>query len=64
MTRITWVVVYRAKKDAVWLARTFHTINDLSRELYGADAPSLTDDEITAWIADSQDKNSGDLVRP
>jgi len=35
MTRINWLVTYRHKKDASWLARTFQMINNLSRELYG-----------------------------
>lgn len=63
LTRITWVVTYRAKKDPAWLARTFAKINALSAELFGPDAPTLSDDEIAAWIAGQAEKSNGDLVR-
>ena len=63
MTRITWVVTYRHKKDAAWLTRTFHKINDLSRELHGPDAPTLSEDEIAAWIADHAAHTNGELVQ-
>src|SRR3972149_7068562 len=39
MTRVNWLATYRHKKDAAWLTRTFQMINQLSRELYGDDAP-------------------------
>lgn len=63
MTRITWVVTYRHKKDAAWLTRTFHKINDLSRELHGPDAPALSDEEIAAWIVEHPTHTNGELVQ-
>lgn len=63
LTRITWVVTYRAKKDAAWLARTFAKINALSQEVFGPDAPTLSDEEIAAWIAEQPGKSNGELVR-
>lgn len=63
MTRINWVVTYRAKKDAAWLARTFAKINALSREVFGPDAPTLSDEEIATWIADQPGRTNGELVR-
>lgn len=63
MTRITWVVTYRHKKDAAWLTRTFNKINDLSRELHGPDAPVLSDDEIAAWIATHAQHSNAELVQ-
>ncbi|HML23598.1 MAG TPA: hypothetical protein PKD09_18215 [Aggregatilinea sp.] len=63
MTRINWVVTYRAKKDADWLTRTFHKINDLSRELHGPYAPTFSDDEIAAWIAAQPSQSNGELLQ-
>jgi hypothetical protein len=63
MTHITWVVVFRDKKDAAWLTRTFHKINDLSCELHGPDAPALSDDEIAAWLAGHEQHSSGELIQ-
>ncbi|WP_119065492.1 hypothetical protein [Aggregatilinea lenta] len=63
MTRITWVVTYRSKKDADWLTRTFHKINDLSRELHGLDAPTLSDEEIAAWIAEQPGHTNAELIQ-
>jgi hypothetical protein len=62
MTRVTWLVVYRNKKDSAWLTRTFAAINQLSRELYGEDAPVLSDEEIAAWIAEQPAHNNAELV--
>jgi len=63
MTRVTWLAVYRHKKDATWLTRTFQTINQLSRELYGPQAPVFSDEAIAAWIAGHAQHSNGDLVR-
>ncbi|MBN2305264.1 MAG: hypothetical protein JXQ72_12335 [Anaerolineae bacterium] len=63
MTRINWVVTYRAKKDPVWLARTFQMINKLSQDLFGDDALVLADDEIKTWIDEQAGRSSGDLIR-
>lgn len=62
LTRITWVVTYRDKKDAAWLTRTFAKINALSQELFGPDAPALSDEEIAAWIAEQPNRTNGELV--
>lgn len=62
LTRITWVVTYRAKKDAAWLTRTFAKINALSQEVFGPDAPTLSDEEIAAWIAEQPGKSNGELI--
>lgn len=63
MTRITWLVVYRNKKDAAWLTRTFAALNQASRELYGEDAPVLSDEEIAAWIAEHPAHSNAELVQ-
>lgn len=63
MTRVTWLVVYRKKKDSAWLTRTFQTINDLNRQLHGADAPVFSDEEIAAWIAAEAPGSNGDQVK-
>ena len=63
MTRINWVVTYRHKKDAAWLARTFQMINKLSQDLYGEDAPVIAEDEITTWIAEHPGRSNADLVQ-
>ncbi len=63
MARINWVVTYRNKKDPAWLTRTFAKINQLSREVFGPDAPVLSDDEIAAWIADHPNRSNIDLLR-
>lgn len=63
MTRMTWLVTYRAKKDAKWLTQTFQMVNKLSQELLGSDAPVFSDEEIAAWIADHPKYTDGDLIR-
>jgi hypothetical protein len=63
MTRVTWLVVYRNKKDAAWLTRTFAALNQLSRELYGEDAPVFSDEEIAAWIAEHSHHTNQELVQ-
>lgn len=63
LTRITWVVTFREKKDAAWLTRTFAKINALSQEVFGPDAPTLSDEEIAEWIAGQAGKSNGELVR-
>lgn len=63
MTRMTWVVTYRQKKDANWLTRTFEKINELSREVYGPNAPTLSDQAITEWIAGHAAHTDGELLR-
>ncbi|NLE50439.1 MAG: hypothetical protein GX613_03455 [Chloroflexi bacterium] len=62
LTRLTWVVTYRAKKDGAWLTRTFAKINALSQELFGPDAPTLSDEEIAAWIAEQPNRSNGELL--
>lgn len=63
MTRITWVVTYRDQKDDEWLMRTLVKINQLSQEVYGPDAPQLSDEEIARWIAARGQHNTGELVQ-
>jgi len=63
MARINWVVTYRNKKDAAWLTRTFAKINQLSREVFGPDAPVLSDDEVAAWIAEHPHHSNAELLR-
>jgi hypothetical protein len=63
MTRVTWLVVYRKKKDAAWLTRTFQTINEMNRQLHGPDALVFSDEEITAWIAAENPGSNGDQIK-
>jgi hypothetical protein len=63
MTRITWLVTYRHKKDAAWLTKTFQMVNKLNADLHGPDAPTLSDDAIAAWIADHPNHTNGELVQ-
>ncbi|MBI5960678.1 MAG: hypothetical protein HY866_18210 [Chloroflexi bacterium] len=63
MTRLTWLVTYRHKKDAVWLTRTFQMVNQLGKELYGDGAPVVPDEEIAAWIAGHAAQSDSDLLR-
>lgn len=63
MTRINWMATYRHKKDAVWLTRTFQMINQLSRELFGDDAPVMTAEQITAWLADHARLTNAEVVQ-
>ncbi|MBN1563596.1 MAG: hypothetical protein JXA10_07150 [Anaerolineae bacterium] len=63
MTRINWLVTYRTKKDAAWLTRTFAMVNKLSQDVYGADAPTLSDDEIAAWLADQPNHTEDEQLR-
>lgn len=62
MTRLNWLVTYRFKKDAAWLTRTFQMINQLSRELYGDDAPVFSDQEIAAWLAGHASQSNAELL--
>lgn len=62
MTRINWLVTYRFKKDAAWLTRTFQMINQLSRELYGDDAPVFSDQEIAAWLTEQANRSNAELL--
>ncbi len=63
MTRLNWLVTYRHKKDAAWLTRTFQMVNQLSRELYGEEAPTFSDEEIAAWLAGHSARSNADLLR-
>lgn len=63
MTRLNWLVTYRFKKDAAWLTRTFQMVNQLSRELYGEQAPTFSDEEIAAWLAGHSARSNADLLR-
>ena len=62
MTRVNWLVTYRHKKDAAWLTRTFQMINQLSRELYGDEAPTFSDEEIAAWLAGHSARSNAELI--
>jgi len=62
MTRLNWLVTYRFKKAADWLTRTFQMVNQLSRELYGDDAPVFSDEEIAAWLADHASHSNAELL--
>jgi len=53
MKRITWLAVYRQEKDANWLAQTISEINDLNRQLHGAEAPALTPEEVAGLVSHS-----------
>jgi hypothetical protein len=63
MTRINWLVTYRSKKDAAWLTRTFAMVNKLSQDVYGEDAPALSDEEIAAWVTDQANHSDDVLIR-
>jgi hypothetical protein len=67
MTRINWLVTYRTKKDDDWLTRTFAMVNKLSQDVYGQvygdDAPTLSDDKIAAWMADHASHADETLIR-
>lgn len=62
MTRVNWLVTYRHKKDAAWLTRTFQMINQLSRELYGENAPTFSDEEIAAWLGEHAQRSDAELL--
>lgn len=62
MIRINWLVTYRHKKDAAWLTRTFQMINQLSRDLYGDDAPTFSDEEIATWLASQATRTNAELI--
>jgi hypothetical protein len=62
MTRVNWLVTYRHKKDAAWLARTFQMVNQLSREVYGEEAPTFSDEEIAAWLAGQGARSNAELI--
>lgn len=63
MTRMTWLVTYRDKKEADWLTQTFQMINKLSQELPGANTPVFSDEEIAAWLADHPNHSNGELIK-
>ena len=63
MTRLTWLVTYRHKKDAAWLTQTFQMVNKLSRDLLGSDAPVFPDEAISAWLAEHSSRTNGDLLQ-
>jgi hypothetical protein len=63
MTRINWLATYRTKKDAGWLTRTFQMINQLARELFGDDAPVMSDPEVAAWLTDNARLTNGEVVQ-
>ncbi len=63
MTRVNWLVTYRHKKDAAWLTRTFQMVNQLSREVYGEEAPTFSDEEIAAWLAGQGGRSNAELIR-
>lgn len=63
LSTMTWAVVYRHSKDAAWLSQTLHTLNDLSRDLAGDEAPQLSDETIAAWVAGHAERSDGDLLR-
>jgi len=62
MTRVNWLVTYRHKKDAAWLTRTFQMVNQLSREVYGEEAPTFSDEEIAAWLAGQGARSNAELI--
>lgn len=62
MTRLNWLVTYRFKKDAAWLTRTFQMVNQLSRELYGEEAPTFSDEEIAAWLDGHSARSNAELL--
>ena len=64
MTRINWLATYRNKKDSGWLTCTFQMINQLARELFGDDAPVMSDQEIAAWITGHARLTNGEIVKP
>jgi hypothetical protein len=63
MTRLTWLVTYRHKKDAAWLTQTFQMVNKLNQDLLGTDAPVFTDEEITAWLTGHNTQTNGALLQ-
>jgi len=62
LIRLNWLVTYRHKKDAVWLARTFDTANQLNRELYGDAAPTFGPEQIHAWINQQDDRSEAEQI--
>ncbi len=62
LTRLNWLVTYRRKKDAVWLARTFDAVNQLNRELYGEAAPTFGPEAIHAWINQEDNRSEAEQI--
>ncbi|NDJ76176.1 MAG: hypothetical protein GYB65_07945 [Chloroflexi bacterium] len=63
MARVAWLAVYRHQQDAAWMQKTFHTINETNRQLFGPDAPAFSDQEIADWIASHENRSNEELVR-
>ncbi len=63
MTNINWAVRYRHKKGTAWLINVLRSLNTLSRELLGTDAPTLDEEVIAAWVADDVQHADGQVLR-
>ena len=61
LTRIAWVVVYRAKKGADWTLKTFSQINEFNRVVQGGRAYQFSKQEIVEY-ANSMDGLQGQAM--
>ena len=53
MTNINWAVRYRGKKGTAWTVNILRSLNGLSRDLLGEDAPTLNEETLAAWVTDN-----------
>ncbi len=63
MTNVNWVVRYRHKKGTAWLVNMLRSLNALSRELFGQNAPVLGEETIAAWVRKDVPGRDGEALR-
>jgi len=63
MTTISRAVVYRHKQGDDWLVKVFKRLNKTSQRVYGANAPVMSDAQISDWIAGHAARSDDELLR-
>ncbi len=63
MTNINWAVRYRGKKGTAWTVNILRSLNGLSRDLLGEDAPTLNEEVLAAWVTDNIQRADGHALR-
>ena len=63
MTNINWAVRYRHKKGTAWVVNILRSLNALSRDLLGENAPTLGEETIAAWVAERVQQPDSQVLR-